>query len=62
MRTIHELTRTRAIPHRRLPDARRCLFVRREVLAWLNGASLEAVELARGGRIVTVRESLESLD
>lgn len=26
VRTIHELTRTQAIPHRRLPGTRRCLF------------------------------------
>ena len=25
-RTVHELTRTNAIPHRRLPGSRRCLF------------------------------------
>jgi excisionase family DNA binding protein len=41
LRTVHELTRNRAIPHRRLPGTRRCLFVENEILIWLDGASLE---------------------
>jgi excisionase family DNA binding protein len=51
-RTIHELTRTNAIPHRRLPGGRRCLFREDELEAWVEGAPLEVVELARGGRVV----------
>ncbi len=51
-RTIHELTRTNAIPHRRLPGGRRCLFREDELDAWVEGAPLEVVELTRGGRVV----------
>jgi excisionase family DNA binding protein len=51
-RSIHELTRTGAIPHRRPPGARRCLFVEAELVAWLDGASLVTRELPRGGRVV----------
>jgi excisionase family DNA binding protein len=51
-RKIHELTRTAAIPHRRLPGSRRCLFLASELEAWEGGASLEVRELAEGGRIV----------
>ena len=51
-RSIHELTRTLAIPHRRMPGARRCLFLPADLEAWENGARLEVVELPRGGRVV----------
>src|SRR5215208_6253609 len=52
-RTIHELTRTCRIPHRRIAGTRRCLFVRDEVDAWLNGAELYVLETNRGSRVVT---------
>ena len=52
LRTIHELTRTSRIPHRRIEGTRRCLFVPDEVDAWLDGAELYVTETARGGRIV----------
>jgi excisionase family DNA binding protein len=51
-RTIHELTRTSAIPHRRLPGTRRCLFRADELEAWENGSPLEVTKLPRGGRLV----------
>ena len=51
-RTVHELTRTHRIPHRVAPYGRRCLFDREWVGAWLDGAELEHVALAGGGRIV----------
>jgi hypothetical protein len=51
-RRVHELTRTNAIPHRRLPGSRRCLFLPAELDAWDNGAALDVRELDRGGRIV----------
>ena len=51
-RTVHELTRTSGIPHRKLPGTRRCLFLADELTAWENGATLEASELPRGGRVV----------
>jgi len=52
-RTVHELTRTNSIPHRRLPGSRRCLFRPDELDAWENGAPLSVVDLPRGGRLVT---------
>lgn len=54
-RTVQELTRTSAIPHRKLPGTRRCLFLESELAAWENGASLEVSELPRGGRVVRPR-------
>lgn len=54
-RTVQELTRTGAIPHRKLPGTRRCLFLPAELSAWENGAELEASELPRGGRVVRPR-------
>ena len=54
-RTIHELTRTNSIPHRRLPGSRRCLFREDELAAWEDGARLEVVEVSHGGRIVRPR-------
>jgi excisionase family DNA binding protein len=51
-RKIHELTRTAAIPHRRLPGSRRCLFLEADLEAWEAGATLEVKELAGGGRVV----------
>jgi excisionase family DNA binding protein len=52
VRAVHELTRLSAIPHRRLPGHRRCLFRREEIDAWLDGVPLEETSLAGGGRIV----------
>ena len=54
-RTVHELTRTCAIPHRRLPGGRRCLFREDELGAWEDGAPLEVIETDRGGRVVRPR-------
>jgi excisionase family DNA binding protein len=59
-RSVHELTRRRAIPFRRIPATRRCLFVEAEVLAWVDaggGIPLEVVEGERGG--VVVRPALD---
>jgi excisionase family DNA binding protein len=53
IRTIHELTRTNAIPHRRPPGTRRCLFRADELEAWENGSPLQVTKLPRGGRVVT---------
>jgi excisionase family DNA binding protein len=52
IRSVHELTRTLAIPHRRLPGSRRCLFRLDELEAWEAGAGLEVVLTGRGGRVV----------
>ncbi|HUP21988.1 MAG TPA: helix-turn-helix domain-containing protein [Thermoanaerobaculia bacterium] len=57
IRTIHELTRTNAIPHRRLPGTRRCLFRLDELQAWENGTPLEVTVLPRGGRLVLPRRA-----
>jgi excisionase family DNA binding protein len=51
-RTIHELTRTARIPHRRPSGTRRCLLLRDELDAWLAGTPLEVTELPGGGRVV----------
>lgn len=56
-RTVHELTRTGAIPHRRLPGSRRCLFLEAELVSWADGAELEVLELAGGGRVVRPKGS-----
>lgn len=56
-RSVHELTRTNAIPHRRLPGTRRCLFRAEELEAWEDGAPLEVAKLARGGRVVAPRRA-----
>jgi len=58
-RTVHELTRTAAIPHRRLPGSRRCLFRADELEAWENGAPLVVTALPRGGRVVSPRTCAE---
>ena len=52
IRTVHELTRRNAIPHRKMPGSRRCIFVESEVNRWLGGETLEAIALENGGRIV----------
>jgi excisionase family DNA binding protein len=51
-RTIHELTRTCRIPHRRIGGTRRCLFILEEVDAWMDGADLYVSQSPRGGRVV----------
>lgn len=51
-RWVLERTRLAAIPHRRLPGSRRCLFVEAELVAWENGAELEVRPLGDGGRHV----------
>jgi Helix-turn-helix domain len=56
-RTVHELTRTGRIPHRVLPHTRRCLFQRDWLAAWADGAELERIDLAGGGRIVRPKGS-----
>jgi hypothetical protein len=56
-RTIHELTRTARIPHRRLPASRRCLFLLDELERWEAGATLQLRNLPRGGRVVSPIDS-----
>ena len=52
VRSVRERTRLAQIPHRKLPGQRRCLFLAHELDAWLDGAPLDVVELAGGGRVV----------
>ncbi|MGI8861407.1 MAG: ATP-binding protein [Gaiellaceae bacterium] len=39
-----------------VPGTRRCLFVQRELHEWLDGATLEVVELPNDGRMVRIAE------
>lgn len=55
LRSVHELTRTNQIPHRRF--GRRCLFTFDEIDAWLAGGELETIRPRGGGRIVRVRKA-----
>jgi predicted DNA-binding transcriptional regulator AlpA len=53
-RSVHELTRLRRIPCRRIAGTRRVLFVEEEVLAWVDAAGgmpLEVLE-PNGGLVV----------
>jgi excisionase family DNA binding protein len=52
LRTVHELTRTNSIPHRKMPGTRRCLYIQVELDEWVDGAPLDVEELPRGGRVV----------
>ena len=54
LRSLHELARTRRIPHRRLAGQRRLYFREDELELWLDGCELEVVELGRG-RVVRPR-------
>ena len=51
-RLEHELIRRNAIPHRKMPGSRRCIFVESEANRWLDGETLEAIALENAGRIV----------
>jgi excisionase family DNA binding protein len=60
-RSVHELTRRRAIPFRRIAGTRRCLFREDEVLAWVDAGGtlpLEVVEGERGGVVVRIAEAV----
>jgi hypothetical protein len=49
--TVYEMTRTGSIPHRKLPGRRGLIFPLDELEAWEDGASLETLNLAAGGRV-----------
>lgn len=55
--TVQEKMARGLLPHRRLPGTRRCLTPRADLEAWLDGAELEVIPLAGGGRIVRPREA-----
>jgi hypothetical protein len=52
VRAVHERTRTRSIPMRKLAATRKILFVRDELLAYMDGADLETIEKSDGSIIV----------
>jgi len=53
-RSVHELTRKRAIPMRRIAGTRRVLFREDELQAWVDAAGNLALEVSeqRGGGLV----------
>lgn len=56
VRTVHELTRSNRVPHRRIAGTRRCLFLEHELRAWIEDApELEVVQRRDGSRIVRPR-------
>ncbi len=63
-RSVHERTRLRELPCRRLPGTRRVLFRRDELEAWVESGGaveLEVVEGDRGGFVVRPRGDLSEL-
>jgi excisionase family DNA binding protein len=58
-RSVHERTRRREIPFRKIAGTRRCLFLEAEVLAWIDAGGtipLEVVEGERGGVVVRLAD------
>jgi predicted DNA-binding transcriptional regulator AlpA len=49
--SVYDRSRTGAIPHRKPPGMRRLLFLEEELQAWEDGAELETLNLAGGGRV-----------
>jgi hypothetical protein len=52
VRSVHERARLHQLPHRRLGGTRRLLFLEDELRAVIDGAELEVVKTASGGRVV----------
>jgi excisionase family DNA binding protein len=55
VRSIHEMTRQRRIPCRRIPGTRRFLFDSEELTAWIDAGGdveLEVIEGLHGGLVV----------
>jgi excisionase family DNA binding protein len=50
--SIQERCARGLIPNRRMPGSRRLLISRADLDAWLDGAELETIALAAGGRVV----------
>jgi excisionase family DNA binding protein len=50
--TVQEWLGRYLIPHRRLPNTRRCIIPRADFEQWLEGCELEVTQLAGEGRIV----------
>lgn len=51
-KTVQAKAGRNAIPHRKVAGCRRLMFIEHEIDAWVEGAELECIPLARGGRIV----------
>lgn len=61
LRSVHELTRRRAIPFRKIEGTRRALFLEDELRTWVEAggsAPLEVIEGERGGVVVRPRSSI----
>ena len=56
-RTIHGYSMRDEIPCRVLPHGRKLLFEPDELRLWMDGASLERIDLPHGGRIVRVKRA-----
>jgi len=52
VRSVHGLTAAGRLPHRKLPGMRRVLYRPEELAQYLEGAELEVLEHADGGRLV----------
>jgi hypothetical protein len=52
VRALHERTRHRTVPMRKLANSRKLLFVESELHDFMNGAELEVVEKADGSILV----------
>jgi hypothetical protein len=52
VRAVHERTRTKSIPMRKMAATRKLLFVRDELVAFMDGAELEVTEKSDGSIIV----------
>jgi excisionase family DNA binding protein len=50
--TVQRRAAKNAIPHRRIGGTRRLLFLEHELAAWIDGAELETIITANGGRVV----------
>ena len=58
VRAVHERTRTKSIPMRKMAATRKLLFVRSELVAFMDGAELEVTEKADGSVIVKPVDAL----
>ena len=60
VRAVHERTRTKSIPMRKMAATRKLLFVRAELVAFMDGAELLVTEKADGSVIVKPLEAAAS--
>jgi excisionase family DNA binding protein len=51
-RSLSDLSRVRAVPHRRIPRTRQLRFRADELDQWLDGCRLVSEDLDGGGRVV----------